>query len=36
MTAIVVIAKECLPGKVKTRLHPPLCPQRAIFWRSTV
>lgn len=24
MTVIVVIAKECLPGKVKTRLHPPL------------
>lgn len=24
MTAIVLIAKEALPGKVKTRLHPPL------------
>lgn len=24
MTILVVIAKECLPGKVKTRLHPPL------------
>ncbi|TFC90387.1 MULTISPECIES: DUF2064 domain-containing protein [Cryobacterium] len=24
MTTIVVIAKECLPGRVKTRLHPPL------------
>ena len=22
MTALVIIAKECLPGKVKTRLHP--------------
>ncbi|TFD82647.1 TIGR04282 family arsenosugar biosynthesis glycosyltransferase [Cryobacterium fucosi] len=24
MTILVVIAKECLPGRVKTRLHPPL------------
>jgi glycosyltransferase A (GT-A) superfamily protein (DUF2064 family) len=24
MTALVVIAKECLPGRVKTRLHPAL------------
>ena len=24
MTALVIIAKECLPGRVKTRLHPPL------------
>jgi uncharacterized protein len=24
MTTLVIIAKECLPGKVKTRLHPPL------------
>jgi glycosyltransferase A (GT-A) superfamily protein (DUF2064 family) len=24
MTTLIVIAKECLPGKVKTRLHPPL------------
>ncbi|MFO7690942.1 MAG: DUF2064 domain-containing protein [Cryobacterium sp.] len=24
MSILVVIAKECLPGKVKTRLHPPL------------
>jgi glycosyltransferase A (GT-A) superfamily protein (DUF2064 family) len=23
MTALVVIAKECVPGRVKTRLHPP-------------
>lgn len=23
MSALVVIAKECLPGRVKTRLHPP-------------
>lgn len=23
MTTLVVIAKECLPGRVKTRLHPP-------------
>lgn len=29
MTAIVVIAKECLPGKVKTRLHPPLSLEQA-------
>ncbi|MBG6215284.1 MAG: DUF2064 domain-containing protein [Cryobacterium sp.] len=31
MTAIVVIAKECLPGKVKTRLHPPLSLEQAAF-----
>ncbi|WP_022900036.1 TIGR04282 family arsenosugar biosynthesis glycosyltransferase [Humibacter albus] len=24
MTALIVIAKECIAGKVKTRLHPPL------------
>ena len=24
MSALVVIAKECVPGRVKTRLHPPL------------
>lgn len=24
MTTIVVMAKECIPGRVKTRLHPPL------------
>ena len=24
MTTLVVIAKECAPGRVKTRLHPPL------------
>ncbi len=29
MTVIVVIAKECLPGKVKTRLHPPLSLEQA-------
>lgn len=29
MTALVVIAKECLPGRVKTRLHPPLSLQQA-------
>ncbi len=29
MTAVVVIAKECLPGKVKTRLHPPLSLEQA-------
>lgn len=26
---VAVIAKECLPGKVKTRLSPPLSPQEA-------
>lgn len=26
---VAVIAKECLPGRVKTRLSPPLTPQRA-------
>jgi uncharacterized protein len=29
MTAIVVIAKECLPGRVKTRLSPPFSPEEA-------
>ncbi|MBG6238745.1 glycosyltransferase A (GT-A) superfamily protein (DUF2064 family) [Mycetocola sp. CAN_C7] len=29
MTTLVVIAKETLPGKVKTRLHPPLSLEQA-------
>lgn len=29
MTALVVIAKECLPGRVKTRLHPPFSLEQA-------
>ncbi|MFD1714397.1 DUF2064 domain-containing protein [Amnibacterium flavum] len=29
MTTIAVIAKACLPGKVKTRLTPPLSPEHA-------
>ncbi|GAA1761736.1 TIGR04282 family arsenosugar biosynthesis glycosyltransferase [Agromyces humatus] len=29
MTTIVVIAKECLPGQVKTRLSPPFSPAEA-------
>jgi glycosyltransferase A (GT-A) superfamily protein (DUF2064 family) len=29
MTNLIVIAKECLPGKVKTRLHPPLSLEQA-------
>lgn len=29
MTTIVVIAKETIPGKVKTRLHPPLTLEQA-------
>lgn len=29
MLTIVVIAKECIPGKVKTRLHPPLSYEEA-------
>ena len=29
MTVLVVIAKECLPGRVKTRLHPPLSLEQA-------
>jgi len=29
MTVVVVIAKECLPGRVKTRLHPPLSLEQA-------
>ncbi len=29
MTTLVVIAKECIPGRVKTRLHPPLSLEQA-------
>ncbi|WP_150308149.1 TIGR04282 family arsenosugar biosynthesis glycosyltransferase [Planctomonas psychrotolerans] len=29
MSTLVVIAKECLPGRVKTRLHPPLTLEQA-------
>ena len=29
MTTLIVIAKECVPGKVKTRLHPPLSLEQA-------
>jgi glycosyltransferase A (GT-A) superfamily protein (DUF2064 family) len=29
MLTIVVIAKECVPGRVKTRLHPPLTLEQA-------
>jgi len=29
MTTLVIIAKECIPGKVKTRLHPPLTLEQA-------
>ncbi|MGR0320582.1 TIGR04282 family arsenosugar biosynthesis glycosyltransferase [Agromyces sp. ZXT2-3] len=29
MTAVAVIAKECLPGRVKTRLTPPFTPEEA-------
>ncbi|MCP2370140.1 hypothetical protein BJ978_000816 [Agromyces terreus] len=29
MTAVVVIAKACLPGRVKTRLTPPFSPEQA-------
>ncbi|WP_394770522.1 DUF2064 domain-containing protein [Lacisediminihabitans sp.] len=29
MTTLILIAKECLPGKVKTRLHPPLTLEQA-------
>lgn len=29
MTTVVVIAKECLPGRVKTRLSPPFSPAQA-------
>jgi len=29
MTTVVLIAKECLPGRVKTRLTPPLTPEEA-------
>ncbi|GAA2176629.1 DUF2064 domain-containing protein [Agrococcus versicolor] len=29
MTTLVVLAKECIPGKVKTRLHPPFSLEQA-------
>ena len=29
MTTVVVLAKECLPGRVKTRLHPPFSLEEA-------
>ena len=29
MTTLVIIAKECVPGRVKTRLHPPLSLEQA-------
>jgi glycosyltransferase A (GT-A) superfamily protein (DUF2064 family) len=29
MTTLIVIAKECVPGRVKTRLHPPLSLEQA-------
>ena len=29
MTTVVVICKEAVPGKVKTRLHPPLTLEQA-------
>lgn len=29
MTTLIVIAKECIPGRVKTRLHPPLTLEQA-------
>lgn len=29
MTTLIVIAKECVPGRVKTRLHPPLSLRQA-------
>jgi glycosyltransferase A (GT-A) superfamily protein (DUF2064 family) len=29
VTTLVVIAKECIPGRVKTRLHPPLSLEQA-------
>lgn len=29
MTTLIVLAKQCLPGRVKTRLHPPLTLEQA-------
>ena len=29
MTTLIIIAKECIPGRVKTRLHPPLSLEQA-------
>jgi len=29
LTTLIIIAKECIPGRVKTRLHPPLSLEQA-------
>ncbi len=34
MTTLIVIAKECIPGRVKTRLHPPLSLEQAAILAS--
>ena len=34
MTTLIIIAKECIPGRVKTRLHPPLTLQQAAILAS--
>ena len=34
MTTLIIIAKECIPGRVKTRLHPPLSLEQAAILAS--
>ncbi len=34
MTTLIIIAKECIPGRVKTRLHPPLSLDQAAILAS--
>jgi hypothetical protein len=34
VTTLVIIAKECIPGRVKTRLHPPLSLEQAALLAS--
>lgn len=34
MTTLIIIAKECVPGRVKTRLHPPLSLEHAAVLAS--